>query len=93
VVSIVQEAVTNVLKHAGARAVELSVVFGRRKLRLSVTDDGRGFAAPQDGGAGAARRFGLVGMRERAANVGAALSVRSEPGKGTAIRLDVPYRR
>jgi signal transduction histidine kinase len=60
---IVQEAVTNVLRHARARRVECSVVFGDGVLELRVADDG-------DGGAPAGAGHGLVGMRERAALYG-----------------------
>jgi two-component system sensor histidine kinase UhpB len=90
-VSVVQEAMTNVLKHAHARGVKLSVTYGSRSVRLSVRDDGRGLIA-REGEVTDAGHFGLVGMRERASSVGARFSVRSAPGRGTAVRLDAPYR-
>jgi signal transduction histidine kinase len=89
-VSIVHEAVTNVLKHADARAVNVAVTFGRKRFRISVRDDGRGLSVPEDGDGGATH-FGLVGMRERAATIGASLAMRSVPGGGVTVRLDVPY--
>jgi PAS domain S-box-containing protein len=92
VVSIVHEALTNVVKHAGAHGVGLTIAFGRKKLRVSVIDDGQGLPAPQpDCGTGG--HFGLEGMRERATGVGASFSVRSLPGHGTVVRLEVPYGR
>jgi two-component system nitrate/nitrite sensor histidine kinase NarX len=90
-VSIVQEAMTNVLKHAHARAVKLSVTFGTRTVRLSVRDDGQGLI-PHEGAVTDAGHFGLVGMRERATSVGARFAVRSTPGRGMVVRLDAPYR-
>jgi PAS domain S-box-containing protein len=90
-VSIVQEAMTNVLKHAHARGVKLSVRFGTRSVRLSVRDDGQGLI-PHEGEVTDAGHFGLVGMRERATSVGARFAVRSTPGSGTVVRLDAPYR-
>jgi PAS domain S-box-containing protein len=91
-VSIVHEAMTNVLKHAHARGVRLSVVFGTRSLRVSVRDDGRGILA-HEGEVTDAGHFGLVGMHERATSIGARFAVRSTPGIGTVVRLDAPYRR
>jgi len=90
-VSIVQEAMTNVLKHAHARGVKLSVTFGTRSVCLSVRDDGQGLI-PHEGGVTDAGHFGLVGMRERATSVGARFAVRSAPGRGMVVRLDAPYR-
>ena len=90
-VSVVQEAMTNVLKHAHARGVKLSVTFGTRSVRLSVRDDGQGLI-PHEGEVTDAGHFGLVGMRERATSVGARFAVRSVPGRGTLVRLDAPYR-
>jgi PAS domain S-box-containing protein len=87
---VVQEAITNVIKHAGAATVHLRVEFGERRVRLSVTDDGRGFDMdshlPTFGG-----HWGLLGMRERASQVRGRLRVRSVPGRGTRVVLWVPY--
>lgn len=55
---------------------------------LRVTDDGAGFSPPTVRRAG--RHLGLVSMRDRAAGVGGRLTVRSEPGTGTTIELEVP---
>jgi signal transduction histidine kinase len=85
---IAQEALTNVVKHAGATSV--TVHLGRRDgtVALDVVDDGRGFD-PGDQ-AISARRLGLVSMRERAAELDGSLVVESEPGHGTAVRARVP---
>jgi signal transduction histidine kinase len=83
-----QEAITNAARHAGARRIEVSLNFGERQVELAVTDDGAGFD-PETAGAGAGR-FGLVGMRERAAQLGARLEIRSAPGEGTRVALSAP---
>jgi PAS domain S-box-containing protein len=89
---IAQEALNNVAKHSGARRVE--VILERRSdcVLLVVEDDGVGFEQPASSAAGGG--FGLVGMQERAALVGAGLQVESTPGQGTTIlvRMAVPAR-
>ena len=83
---IVQEALTNVVKHARARSV--SIVLGEKAdaATLVVEDDGGGFdpARPRDGG------LGLLGMRERMELVGGRLTVESRPGAGTTLVAEVP---
>jgi signal transduction histidine kinase/ligand-binding sensor domain-containing protein len=88
-VRIATEAMTNAHKHAGCRAVRVTCAYRPRELCVSVRDDGRGFDPAR---AGANGHFGLVGMRERAAAVGAQLTVESAPGEGTTVRLEVPTR-
>jgi len=82
---ILQEALTNVGKHAEAKRV--SVVLTRRGGEVSavIEDDGRGFD-PKAGGAG----LGLVGMRERVALVGGRMTIESHEGAGTTIHVEVP---
>jgi two-component system, NarL family, sensor histidine kinase UhpB len=81
---VAQEALTNVLRHAGRDKAELELRASGGELVLDVRDDGRGF--DPDGVAG----NGLVGMRERALLVGGRLVVRSRPGRGTMVRLALP---
>ncbi|MDX6495446.1 MAG: hypothetical protein QOE17_1432 [Gaiellales bacterium] len=83
---VVQEALTNVIKHAGAEHVSVLLAPGDRDLRLIVEDDGAGFD-PSDV---PSERLGLVGMRERVALVGGSLTVESTPGAGTTLRVTVP---
>ena len=89
VVGTAREAVTNVVKHAEARAVVVVLAFRSRGCRLSVTDDGRGFDASARAADG---HFGLVGMRERASGCGGLFEIESAPGRGTVVRLEAPYR-
>ena len=83
---IVQEALTNVAKHAQARQVSVIVEKPDGEVRLIVEDDGRGFDVPTTlARARAERRLGLAGMRERAALAGGTLTVESAPGRGTTL--------
>jgi signal transduction histidine kinase len=86
---VVQEALTNVARHARARRV--SVVVGRHDghATVAVEDDGVGFD-PED--AAASGRLGLVGMRERVALAGGGLDVESSPGNGTTVLARFPPR-
>jgi two-component system, NarL family, sensor histidine kinase DevS len=88
---IVQEALTNVVKHAGARHVWISITDPEGDdgpVCVAVRDDGQGFeSARGDGG------FGLVGMRERIALVHGELEVTSAPGEGTRIVARIPLER
>jgi signal transduction histidine kinase len=83
---VVQEAVTNVVRHAGASVCGVVIGRAQQRLRIVIEDDGRGFDIEAEGHAG----LGLSGMRERAALVGGRLAVCSEPGRGTEVVLEVP---
>lgn len=86
---IVQEALNNVFKHANARNVAVSLEFGNDLVRVRVSDDGQGFdpaAAPSGGG----RQIGLLSMRERAAEIGGMMELRSSIGGGTEVVVTVP---
>jgi signal transduction histidine kinase len=88
---IVQEALTNSIRHAGARRIIVRGARAANGVMLIVRDDGVGFdleAARRLGRAG--ERLGLLGMRERAEGIGAELDIVSEPGGGTEVRLMVP---
>jgi two-component system nitrate/nitrite sensor histidine kinase NarX len=80
---IAQEALNNVAKHAQAKHAAIKVQRSAKRVELSVTDDGCGFVfahiAPQ--------HLGLGIMRERAEDIGASLSIQSQPGHGTAISV------
>jgi signal transduction histidine kinase len=83
---IVQEALTNVVKHASARRVSITLVQKGAAAVVVVEDDGGGF----DPGATRPGALGLVGMRERVALVGGRLTVESSPGVGTTLVAEVP---
>jgi signal transduction histidine kinase len=91
VARIAQEAIHNVKKHAGACELSVQLEYGPEAVTLEIRDDGRG-GALQGTAAGLPGHFGLTGMRERAAEIGATLEVSSTPGEGTRIRLSVPAR-
>jgi signal transduction histidine kinase len=80
---IAQEAAVNVERHANAQHIAISWWSDGHTAILEVTDDGQGFPA---GRAGRADSYGIVGMRERAASVGATLEISSLPGQGTRVR-------
>jgi signal transduction histidine kinase len=83
-----QEALTNALKHACATEFEAQLSFGADAVRLELRDNGNGFVVDGVNGGG----FGLIGMKERAQQIGATLVVLSEPGAGTNIVAMSPYR-
>lgn len=85
---LVQEGLTNVIKHAGATRVEVRVIDMAETIEILLRDDGRGFD-PNADGAG----FGLIGMRERIALVHGTLEVESAEGSGTTLRARIPTRR
>jgi len=82
---VAQEALHNALRHSGASAVYVSLTTRRHRVILEVADHGRGFT-PGDPPGG----LGLASMRERAASAGGTLTVRSAPGEGTLVRLELP---
>ena len=79
----------NAVKHAQPQRIFVSLVFDARRVQLSVRDDGRGFDN-QVAGNGRAGHFGLIGMRERAEQIGGTLSIHSAEGSGTEVVADVP---
>lgn len=82
---IVQEAVNNVIRHAGASRLLVTLAFGDGWLCLRVADDSGGFDPTALDRQLPAGRLGLLGMRERAARAGGRLTVRSAPGQGTVV--------
>ena len=82
---IAQEAITNVVKHAGAGLVEVTLASLDGGLHVSVRDDGRGVESPPG-----VRNFGLASMRERAESCGGWWRIESEPGEGTTVEFWLP---
>ena len=85
---IVQEGLTNVVKHAEASQVEVSVIEVDDQVHVKVVDDGKGLDADDDGGG-----FGMIGMRERVELVGGSLSVAPGEQGGTELRASIPTSR
>lgn len=86
VLSIVKEALSNSLRHSHAVHRALTVGLYRGKIRVELADDGKGFSPTARRAAG----MGLANMRARARKLGARLTIRSRPGKGTHVVLDIP---
>ncbi len=82
---IAQEAVSNSVKHSGARMIEVSLQSTAALVSLAIRDDGSGF-----GGTASAGHYGLIGMQERATHIGAGFQIDSESGLGTTIRVMLP---
>lgn len=82
-----EEALNNIARHAGATSVVLRLCQDACGVTLSVIDNGCGFDSSQPTPDG---HYGLVGMRERASLIDGQLTVRSQPGQGTTVRLSVP---
>ncbi|WP_329178359.1 GAF domain-containing sensor histidine kinase [Streptomyces decoyicus] len=85
---VAQEALHNALRHSGAGHVEVTLTRNGQGALLRIADDGCGFDPGTVRRAG--RHLGLVSMRDRAGGVGGKLTVESEPGKGTAVEMEVP---
>ena len=83
---IVQEALNNAAKYARAQHVSVTLESDRDAVRLQINDDGAGF----DLSGSAGRGLGLLGMRERIAELGGSLVIESSPNEGTRIRADLP---
>jgi signal transduction histidine kinase len=87
---IVQEALTNVIRHAGARNVAIRVSYGDTSLGIQIEDDGGGAGGFSDAGGATAAGNGIAGMRERARLLGGELIARPKPGRGFIVRATLP---
>lgn len=88
---IAQEALFNIKKHAEASRVVIRLESGPAEVRMTVSDDGRGFNIPAHlGELSNAGKLGLVGMQERAQLLRGTLDIRSGPGRGTDIIVEIP---
>jgi signal transduction histidine kinase len=83
---ILQEALTNIERHASASHVSVELSLGADATDLTIRDDGVGFDPQADDG----EQFGLTGMQERAAMLGGQLTVRSRSGAGSSVRCSLP---
>ena len=87
---IASEAMNNSVKHSGAKVIEVVLESTKESLRLSVKDDGAGFS--RENGNVRPGHYGLIGMKERAAQIGAELNLASEPGRGTTVSVLLPTK-
>jgi ligand-binding sensor domain-containing protein/signal transduction histidine kinase len=92
IVMVAREAVYNAVRHGRPREVGIQIHFEDDRIRMRVVDDGCGFDPPESLSP-AGEHFGLVGMRERAEKLGGRFEVRSAPGCGTELLVEVPVRR
>ena len=84
-----QEALTNALKHSGSDNFRLSIIKSYPKIIFRAADDGIGFDTQIIGTD--KRNLGLLGMRERTSLLGGTFQLRSKPGEGTRIRIEIPF--
>lgn len=84
---IAQEALTNIVKHAGATGVTVRLTKGYPRVIMVVEDDGRGFSAKDDA---VKQGLGIVGMRERVELIGGSFRLKTTPGQGVHIRVTIP---
>jgi signal transduction histidine kinase len=90
---IVQEALTNIRKHARATEAGIELRFQPEYVSVTISDNGRGFKTDRANNSIALGHMGLAGMKERAEMLGAALDIKSGPGKGTSVVLTIPMRK
>ena len=86
---IAQEALGNVAKHAQAKQVQVRLTRSDSRVCLVVSDDGVGFNPDRSGKAGG---LGLINMRERVRQLNGTFEFESEPGRGTTVKAEVPFR-
>ncbi|TAK94060.1 MAG: sensor histidine kinase, partial [Verrucomicrobia bacterium] len=84
-----QEALTNVIKHSGAKTVTIELKFSSQSVTFRIKDDGRGFMPGNSVGSNEGH-FGLVGMEERTKRMDGKLSIESVPGAGTCVQVEIP---
>jgi two-component system sensor histidine kinase DegS len=87
---IIQEAVTNAIRHAGTPHIEIRVWQEDAIVHAAVRDEGRGFDAEATMARRGERGLGLIGMRERVDALGGRFVLRSAPGQGTEVAVAIP---
>lgn len=83
---IAQEAVTNTVRHSGADRIDIALDFTRRRVEMTISDNGRGFAG--DVPSIAEGHYGVTGMKERAEQIGGSVTISSRQGEGTQVRIE-----
>jgi two-component system sensor histidine kinase DegS len=88
---IAQETLNNIRKHAQASAVNITVQLNSNNVKMSITDNGKGFSTSRlTGDLAREGKLGVLGMEERARLIGGNLQIKSEPGKGTTVIARAP---
>jgi len=88
---VAQEALTNVARHARATEVKVNICRISGAIRMEISDNGRSFLVEKIVSAKNPKRLGLVGMKERVEMVGGSLTIESARGKGTTVRVEIPF--
>ncbi len=88
---VTQEALTNVVKHSQAAKAEVILKFNAQNVSIEVTDNGTGFDLNHVTSEQQRPSWGLLGMQERAALLGGNVNIDSQPGRGTAVQIIIPY--
>ncbi len=88
---VAQEALTNVIRHAGATQVKMRFREIANTIQMEISDNGKSFSVKRIFLAKSPKRLGLVGMRERIEMIGGSLTIESTPGTGTTVRAKIPF--
>ena len=86
---IIQESLTNIMRHAAAKEVEISIIKTPENIQMTISDDGKGFSQDKNKGG---HSFGLLGMQERAYSMDATIDITSKKKAGTTIHLKIPRK-
>ena len=90
---IAQEALNNVRRHAKASEIDITVKCESNNVKMTITDNGKGFSTPKlTGDLAKEGKLGILGMEERARLIGGKIQIKSEPGKGTIVTTKVPIQ-
>lgn len=87
---VAQEALTNVVRHARASQVRITICTVANVIQMEIGDNGRAFQVRKALATSSSKRLGLIGMRERIEMVGGSLLISSAPGRGTTVRASIP---
>ncbi len=87
---IAQEAILNAAKHSGTQRIEVALEVAGGQLRLQISDHGKGFSTDKGDSPPPGQSLGLIGMRERAEQLGGTLEIQSQPDQGTTVTVTIP---